>query len=186
MKSTRGLFIGLAAACALGTSAGCYTMLKHPRLKIDDKASYTGENEYGYDNEAISFADDCASCHSPGSLQIYHPAVPPPRRFVSPIWDDYYDNPWWITYYSPANSPAEEEQKKRPFDRRHQSRPEESAAAPSSPSTPSSPTPAPVSVAKPTDSGAPANTPAKTENKNKREERDSGKKESGERRTRKP
>ncbi|MCI0690651.1 hypothetical protein L0337_01445 [candidate division KSB1 bacterium] len=185
MKSTRGLLIALAAACALGTSVGCYTMLKHPHLKIDDKASYAGEYEYGYDNEAISFADDCASCHSPGSLQVHHPAVPPPRRFVSPAWDYYYDYPWWMTYYTPGNS-TEEEQKKRPFDRRHQSRPEESVAAPSSASTPASPTPAPATVAKPADPGAPPNPPAKTENTNKREERDSEKKQSGERRTRKP
>jgi hypothetical protein len=190
MKSTRGLWIALAAACALGTSVGCYTMLKHPRLKIDDKTSYAGEYEHGYDDEPIGFADDCASCHSPGSLQVHHPAVPPPRRLVSPTWDYYYDYPWWIPYYasgsSNANSP-EEEQKKRPFDRRHQSRPEEPAAASSSASTPSSPTPAPTAtIAKPADSGAPASTPQKTENTNKREERDSGKSQSGERRTRKP
>ncbi|MGH7597812.1 MAG: hypothetical protein ACREOI_15795 [bacterium] len=183
MKSTRGLFIALAAACALGTSVGCYTMLKHPRIQIDDKASSYADDFY-YDNEAVSFADDCASCHSPGSLQIHHPAVPPPRTVVSPIWDDYYDNPWWMTYYAPVSS-SEEEQKKRPFDRRRQTRPEEPADTPSSASTPASPTPAPV-VAKPAETGAPASTPPKTENTNKREERDSGKKESGERRTRKP
>lgn len=189
MKSTRGLLIALAAACALGISVGCYTMLKHPRLKIDDKASYAGEQEYGYDNEPISFADDCVSCHSPGSLQVHHSAVPPPRRLVSPTWDYYYDYPWWIPYYTSGNSNAnatEDEQKKRPFDRRRQSRPEEPAVAPSSASTPSSPTPAPVSVAKPADSGAAAGTPQKTENTNKREERGSEKKQSGERRTRKP
>ncbi|MGH7451467.1 MAG: hypothetical protein ACRENG_09000 [bacterium] len=185
MKSTRGLWIALAAACALGTSVGCYTMLKHPRLKIEDKTSYAGDYEHGYDNEAIGFADDCSSCHSPGSLQIHHPAVPPPRPVVSPIWDDYYDNPWWMTYYAPANS-SEEEQKKRPFDRRRQSRPEEPADTPSSASMPSSPTPPPATVAKPADPGAPASTPPKTENTNKREERDSGKSQSGERRTRKP
>jgi hypothetical protein len=190
MKSTRDLLIALAAACALGTSIGCYTMLKHPRIKIDDKASRA--DEYYYDDESISFANDCASCHSPGSLQVHHPAVPPPRRLVSPTWDYYYDNPWWIQYYTSGNSNAdagttEEEQKKRPFDRRHQSRPEEPAATPSSAATtPSAPTPVPATVAKPADSGAPASTPPKTENTNKREERDSGKKQSGERRTRKP
>ncbi len=191
MKSTRGFLIALAAACALGTSVGCYTMLKHPRLKIDDKITYADEYENGYDNEAVSFADDCASCHSPGSLQVHHPAVPPPRTVVSPIWDYYYDNPWWIPYYTSGNTDGnagtpEDEQKKRPFDRRRQRTPEEPAVAPSSASSPASPTPAPATVAKPTDSGAPASTPPKTENTNKREERDSEKKQSGERRTRKP
>jgi hypothetical protein len=189
MKSTRGLWIALAAVCALGTSVGCYTMLKHPRINLDDKSSHAGENYYN--DEAISFADDCASCHSPGSLQVHHPAVPPPRRFVSPTWDYYYDYPWWIPYYTAGNTNGnaatpEEEQKKRPFDRRHQSRPEEPATAPSSASTPSPSTPAPATVAKPADPGAPASTPQKTENTTKREERDSGKSQSGERRTRKP
>lgn len=189
MKSTRGVFIALAAACALGTGAGCYTMLKHPRINIDDKAAYADEQYYG--DEAVSFADDCASCHSPGSLQVHHPAVPPPRRYVSPTWDYYYDYPWWIPYYTSGHTngnagTTEEEQKKRPFDRRRQTRPEEPANTPSSTSTPSPSTPAPATVAKPADSGAPASAPPKTENTNKREERDSGKSQGGERRTRKP
>jgi hypothetical protein len=41
-------------------------------------------------------------------------------------------------------------------------------------------------VAKPADTGAQPSTPPKTENTNKREEKDSGKSKSGERRTRKP
>jgi hypothetical protein len=188
MKSFRGFWIALAAACALGTSVGCYTMLKHPRLKIDDRTSHA--EEYYYDDEAISFADDCASCHSPGSLRAHHRAVPPPRRLVSPTWDYYYEYPWWIPSYNAGNTDAdapEGEQKKRPFDRRRQSRPEE-PAAPSTTSVPASPSPAPVpaTVAKPADTGAQPSTPPKTENTNKREEKDSGKSKSGERRTRKP
>jgi hypothetical protein len=188
MKSSRGLWFALAAACALGASAGCYTMLKHPRLQTEDRAAST-ENHY-YDGEAVTFADDCASCHSTGSLRAYHRAVPPPRRYVSPTWDYYYDYPWWIPYYASGSGNAaanasEDEQKKRPFDRRRQSRPEEPAPS-SSASTPASTTPAPATVAKPADSGAPANTPTKSADTNKREERDSGQKPSGERRTRKP
>lgn len=189
MKSSRGLWFTLAATLALGTSVGCYTMLKHPRLQTEDRAS--SADNYYYDDEAVTFADDCASCHSTGNLRAYHRAVPPPRRYVSPTWDYYYDYPWWIPYYSSGNTStgataSEDEQKKRPFDRRRQSRPEEPAPSSSASTTPASSTPAPATVAKPADSGAPANPPAKSADTNKREERDSGKKQSGERRTRKP
>ncbi len=185
MKSSRDFWIALAAACALGTSVGCYTMMKHPRLQTEDRVSSDENN----DAEAVTFADDCASCHSAGSLRAYHRTVPPPRRLVSPTWDYYYEYPWWIPYYSSgspnsnANTP-ENEQKKRPFDRRHQSQPQE--PTPSQASTPASSAPAPATVAKPADTGAPASPSPKTEDTNKREEKRSGDSHSGERRTRKP
>src|SRR5574341_2162853 len=145
MKSPRLLLYAFAALSLIGSSLGCYTLLKHPRVQIDDRPAPTY-----YDEERISFADDCASCHSPGSLQSHHPAVPPPRRVVSPSWDYYYDYPWWIPYYASDNNTEganEKEQKKRPFDRRHLSTPEENAP-PSQASTPASSTAPAPAVAK--------------------------------------
>jgi hypothetical protein len=181
MKSSRGLFIALAAISFIGSSVGCYTLLKHPRVQIDDQTGSAHE-----DDAMIGFADDCSACHSAGSLQTHHPAIPPPRRIVSPEWDYYYDYPWWIPYYTPVvpggNPATEEEQKKRPFDRRHLSQQDDA-------NTPSTSAPVPTSnpgtVAKPVDSGnsQPAPQPQDT---NKREEKRSGDSQSGERRTRKP
>jgi hypothetical protein len=183
MKFPRLLLFAFAALTLIGSSLGCYTLLKHPRVQIDDRAP-----AYYDDDGRIGFADDCASCHSLGSLQAHHPAVPPPRRVVSPTWDYYYDYPWWIPYYGNANNSNpdnEGEQKKRPFDRRHLSTPEESAA-PSSASAPApSQAPAPA-IAKPANAneGNSAASP-KNEDNTKREEKRSGDDQSGNRRTRK-
>lgn len=180
MKFSRNLLIALAAILFVGTSVGCYTMMKHPRVQTDDRSASANESEM------VGFADDCSGCHSLGSLRSHHAAVPPPRRVVSPTWVSYYDNPWWIPYYAPAaprgDATAAEEQKKRPFDKRHLSRQDET-------NTPSvnSPEPAsnPGTLAKPTDSGNSQPAP-KTQDSTKREEKRSGDSQSGERRTRKP
>jgi len=180
MKSSQNLFFALAAVSLIGTSVGCYTMLKHPRVQTDDRAASAQEDEL------VGFTDDCSGCHSLGSLRAHHAAVPPPRHVVSPAWSYYYDNPWWTPYYTPAvpggaASPAEE-QKKRPFDRRHLSRQDES-----NPPSVNSPEPAsaPGTIAKPTDSGNSQPAPP-VQDSGKREEKRSGDSQSGERRTRKP
>jgi len=181
MKSSRNLFIALAAVSFIGTSVGCYTMLKHPRVQTDDRAALAHENEM-----TVGFAEDCSSCHSSGSLRAHHAAVPPPRSIVSSTWSYYYDNPWWISYYTPVvpggSAPTEEEQKKRPFDRRRLSRPDES-----NPSAVASPEPAnnPGTIAKPADSGNSQPAPPSPDS-GKRDEKRSGDGQTGERRTRKP
>jgi len=185
MKTSRGLFLSLAAISFIGTSIGCYTLLKHPRLQTGDRVA----SEFSeFNDEAIGFADDCSACHSAGSLRTHHPAVPPPRRIVSPAWDYYYDYPWWIPYYTPAvpggsNPTAEEKQKKRPFDRRHLSRQDET-----SPPSVSTPEPAanPGTIAKPADSGNSKPNDKPQQDDGKREEKRSGDSQSGDRRTRKP
>ena len=186
MKFPRLFLFAFAALSLLGSSLGCYTLLKHPRVQVDDRAS-----AYYGDNERVGFADDCASCHSAGSLQTHHSAVPPPRRVVSSTWDYYYDNPWWIPYYAPANNTdgtEANEQKKRPFDRRHLSAPEENVTPSSSASTPApstAPTPAIAKSANANEGNATASP--KNEDANKREEKRSGDDDkSSERRTRKP
>jgi len=181
MKFSRNLLFAFAASALVGTSLGCYTMLKHPRVQTDDRNAALDEEDM------IAFGDDCSSCHSMGSLRMQHHAVPPPRRIISPTWDYYYDNPWWGMYYTPstgANASAGEEQKKRPFDRRHQSRPDDNNA-------PTAATPEPAAgsgtIAKPADSGSGSPTPASNTDTNKREEKRAGDNSSGgERRTRKP
>lgn len=178
MKSPRNFFVALAAVLLIGTSVGCYTMLKHPRVQTDDRTASAHENEM------VGFTDDCSGCHSLGSLRTHHAAVPPPRRMVSPAWVNYYDTPWWIPYYTPAASgdATADEQKKRPFDKRHLSRQDES----NSPSV-NSPEPAsnPGTLAKPTDSDT-SQPAAKPQDTGKREEKRSGDGQSSERRTRKP
>jgi hypothetical protein len=184
MKFPRQLLFAIAALSLIGSSLGCYTLLKHPRVQIDDRPP-----AYYEEDERVSFADDCASCHSPGSLQSHHPAVPPPRRTVSPTWDYYYAYPWWIPYYASGNNPeeaAEKEQKKRPFDRRHLSTPDENVA-PSQASTPAPSTAPTPAIAKPANANeGNSTTPPKSEDTNKREEKRSGEDKSDERRTRKP
>ncbi len=180
MQSPRNLLLAFAAVALIGTSLGCYTMLKHPRVQTDDRTASAHENGM------VGFADDCSGCHNPGSLRAHHAVVPPPRRVVSQTWVDYYDTPWWIPYYTPVGpggaNAATEEQKKRPFDKRHLSRPDESA--PASVNSPA-PAPGPGTVAKPADSGT-SQPASQTQDTNKREEKRSGDGQGGERRTRKP
>lgn len=187
MKTSRNLFFAVAALAFIGSSLGCYTLLKHPPIAVDDRVAAADADS------AIRFGDDCSGCHSYGSLRAHHPAVPPPRHVVSPQWDYYYDNPWWNPYYSPmapvyspASPTAGEEQKKRPFDRRHQSSQDETA-----PASVTTPEPAPSSgvVAKPIDSGSsqPPSKPQPQADTNKRDEkRSSDSDSSSNRRTKKP
>ncbi|MDZ7292294.1 MAG: hypothetical protein ONB44_21165 [candidate division KSB1 bacterium] len=177
MKSTRSFRFMLAAIFIL-SSLGCYTLLKHPRVQSGDRLPSS------YAEDRISFAENCASCHSVTSLSTYHRAIPPPRRYVSPTWDYYYDYPWWIPYYAPGNADTNVEaaQRKRPFDRRHLSTPDETA--PAQTATPA-PAPGPTTIAKPADAGTPPNTPQR-EDTSKRDEKRSGEGQSGDRRTRKP
>jgi len=181
MKTSRRLFFTLAVVSLIASSIGCYTLLKHPRVQIDDRTAPAR------DGEAVGFADDCSACHNLAGLSTYHPAVPPPRRFISPAWGYYYDNPWWIPYYTPivpggADGATTEEQKKRPFDRRHLSRQDET-----SPSTASTPEPSanPGTIAKPADSGDKQVKPQQQDT-NKREEKRSGESQGEDRRKRKP
>jgi hypothetical protein len=179
MKSNQGLWIALAALLAVGSSIGCYTLLKHPRVQTEDEVASP------YEPERVSFADNCTSCHNAASLAYHQRAVPLPAQFVSPRWDYYYDYPWWIPYYAAGDATSEEEQKQRPFDRRHMRQPDES-----NPTQASSPQPAPnpsTVVAKPGDSGntPPADQP-KSQDSGKRDEKRSGDGKSSDRRTRKP
>jgi len=176
MKFSRGLFITLAAISFIGSSIGCYTLLKHPRVQTDERSSLAHD-------ETINFSDNCSGCHSLGSLRAHHPAVPLPRRIVSPVWDYYYDDPWWRPYYTPvAGDSPTEEQKKRPFDRRHLSGQDENNSPAANAPEPAS---NPGTITKPADSGNGSAKP-QPQDTDKREEKRSGDNKSSDRRTRKP
>jgi hypothetical protein len=176
------MLIAAAALIAVACSVGCYTLLKHPRLHTEEEAVSP------YEIDHVTFAENCGSCHDAATLTYHHRAVPLPGEFVSPRWDYYFEYPWWLPYYASPNTPSEEEeQKQRPFDRRHLRPPDETNPAQLSAEPPSSTPPPPAAIAKPADSGntPPADTP-KDQDANKRDERRSGESQSKDRRTRKP
>lgn len=183
MRSKSRLWFALAAVLAIGSSVGCYTLLKHPRLQTEANSTTSSHAE------RVTFAESCVGCHDTATLSYYHRAVPLPGEFVSPRWDYYYDYPWWIPYYAGATpdpqTDAEGEQKQRPFDRRQLRQPEEPAPvqASSSSQTPASP----AAVAKPAETGnATSAEPPRNQDTGKRDERRDGDSKSSGRRERKP
>ncbi len=147
--------------CLIITTWGCYTMLKHPHVPLQE----TGEQEYAVDWERVSFANDCGTCHN-NDVQAFHAiAVPPPRPAPSAQWAYYYDTPWWFHYYSApgggsgGDTELTDEQKKRDFDRR-QIAPAPESTANSVP--PAAPAPPAGSVAKPVATEGEAAPAAKT------------------------
>lgn len=184
MKAILRIRAVLIALLAIGSGAGCYTLLKHPRLQTEDKLTFS------HQDERVSFADDCASCHNASTMVSHWMAVPSPGQFVSPRWNYYYDYPWWIPYYSTDDSISGSEEmqhKQRSFDRRHISKTEE--PNPPQISTPQ-PTPASATptLARPVNSGEnPTPDHSTSRETSKGEEKRSGEEsKKNERRTRKP
>jgi len=177
-------------------SVGCYTVLKHPQVEPahDAQAQVLEEEEFGFEAppNRVTFGTDCQSCHN-SSVGAYHAmTVPAPVAEPSPRWSYYYDTPWWFPYYaSPGggSNTGSEAEKKRPFDRRRNSVPEEPSASAGNAAAPA-PAHSAGSLAKPAtgNSDSSSTTETKRDDTNKRSERrssDTEKKETS-RRDRKP
>ncbi len=185
-RRTLALFLGLVIS-----SAGCYTMLKHPHVPVRE----IDEEQHAVDWERVSFANDCASCH-PADTGMYHAiAAPPPHSRPSAQWAYYYETPWWFHYYAAGNNASNatessEEQQKRAFDRRQVRRADETV---SSTLTPALPAPATGSFARrsadPDTLSAPQAVPPedsqKREGRRDTDNRDSNESKDRSRRTRK-
>ncbi len=157
--------LALPIGCLLFlASAGCYTVIKHPRLAAEGEAASA---DYSV---PVTFGDDCRSCHAAGTSGYHAIAVPPPRPQPSWRWEYYYDTPWWQSYYAPAaaGSAAEAEQSKRPFDRRHQTTREEQAPAGFAPAAQPLPPATVGAVARPSASDSSTTAPAPKEDSGKR------------------
>lgn len=177
------------------TSMGCYTVLKHPQVELAREAEAHEEEEFGFEAHPnrVTFGDDCQSCHN-AEVGAYHAiAVPAPVATPSPRWEYYYETPWWFPYYASSGQGSgseSAEQKKRSFDRRRNSVPEETSGSSVGSAVAPVPVPSAGAVAKPAGDNTPAaSTGAKTEDdSNKRTERRSSETEKKEapRRDRKP
>ena len=99
--------------------AGCYTLLKHPRLEVEPSTVHLEDN---YANQVTS-NDDCVRCHQ--QADDYYNATLPYGNYYdgrSRNWLYFYDSPWWAEpyYYGGAISEdAEELPSPRQFGRRH-------------------------------------------------------------------
>jgi len=177
-------FTRLLATCAVAaiflSLAGCYTLLKHPRFSDEQRSTYE-ENA-----AAVTYADDCGSCHESPTYTVVH-GYGSPHRTSYDRWYYYYEYPWWVRYYSdPAEGSGEAgEQQQRPFGRRHRgsndSEPSQSAVSGSD----QTPAPSPSVVSKSgSDSGK--SEPAPAQKEERRDDRRSGSEDKQDRRERKP
>jgi hypothetical protein len=123
------LFQAFAIAALFAAIAGCYTLVKHPRVTTEDRY-----DEYG-DRAPITYADDCAACHESDAYFLSHGYLPPIAGGYD-RWRHYYEYPWWISYYSGHDrnsSDKDSTAQERPFGRRVRRAGEESQ--PSQPAT---------------------------------------------------
>lgn len=121
-----------AIAAVFFTVAGCYTLLKHPSVADEERPADTAHAE------AVTYADDCGSCHASPSYAAVHDYASPYRSSYD-RWYYYYEYPWWVRYYAPASGDGGEgaDEQQRPFGRRHRgsedSQPSQTAASGSTP-----------------------------------------------------
>ncbi len=111
------------AVLALGFSllfAGCYTLLKHPRVQNEDSAVFADS----HDAQGVLPSDDCMRCHD-AARSYYNETLPYGTyyRGRSRSWLYYYDTPWWSDpyYYGGAQMQADSSlPRPRDFGRRGQ------------------------------------------------------------------
>ncbi len=86
------IVVALAAVMAF---AGCYTLLKHPRVQNESSALFEGNHA-----AEVLPSDDCLQCHDQ-SHSYYNPTLPYGTYYQgrSRDWLFYYDTPWWAEPY---------------------------------------------------------------------------------------
>ena len=99
--------------------AGCYTLLKHPRLEVEPATVHLHENSANH----VASSDDCLRCHAQAD-DYYNETLPYSNYYDgrSRNWLYFYDSPWWAEpyYYGGAVAKdAEELPSPRTFGRRH-------------------------------------------------------------------
>ncbi|MBK7092159.1 MAG: hypothetical protein IPH59_10675 [bacterium] len=99
MMNARNLIIGIAALIAAAiTSAGCYTIIKHPTMT----ATHSDEGEGTSETYTHVEADrDCMRCHTDyGTYPYgYYYGYYPDYYWSNPNWGSYYAYPWWWEDY---------------------------------------------------------------------------------------
>jgi hypothetical protein len=66
--------------------AGCYTVLRHPRVDSPEPAR---------DSEPVVVQSDCTLCHSDWDLAMFQYAFQPGWYPVYGAWPQWYAEPWW-------------------------------------------------------------------------------------------
>jgi len=99
--------------------AGCYTLLKHPRLEVEPATVHLHDNAANH----VASSDDCLRCHEQAD-DYYNETLPYSDYYGgrSRNWLYFYDSPWWAEpyYYGGAvTENAEELPSPRTFGRRH-------------------------------------------------------------------
>lgn len=102
----RNLIIGIAALLAAAiTSAGCYTIIKHPTMT----STHSGEASDSTETYTHVEADrDCMRCHSDyGTYPYgYYYGYYPEYYWTNPNWGSYNAYPWWWEDYWYNDKPA--------------------------------------------------------------------------------
>lgn len=176
------LWYGCAAAIMVIVVAGCYTLVKHPRLATEDDGQ-----RYEH-SAAVTYGDDCASCHESNAYVAAHGQAPPPPGRPD-RWYYYSEYPWWIPYYTPSQDTegsGATEQQQRPFGRRNRSADEETQAAQPAAASGSTASPAAPAIAR-ANGDSSQSQPKPAENDGRHDDRRSGDTQQGDnRRERKP
>ncbi|MGB5105289.1 MAG: hypothetical protein WBP29_04010 [Candidatus Zixiibacteriota bacterium] len=91
------IIIGITALLALAiTSLGCYTIIKHPAMTVEQE---TDDSSSSYSH---GDADrDCMRCHQDyGTYPYgYYYGYYPDYYWSNPNWGSYYAYPWWWEEY---------------------------------------------------------------------------------------
>lgn len=104
--NARKLIIGIAALIAAAiTSAGCYTIIKHPTMTTIQGDDAEGTTESYTHVEADR---DCMRCHTDyGTYPYgYYYGYYPDYYWSNPKWGSYYAYPWWWEEYWYNDSPV--------------------------------------------------------------------------------
>jgi len=174
------LLLVCAIAAVFLSLAGCYTLLKHPRISDEGRAA---DVDYA---TPVTYADDCGACHESSSYVAAHGYR---YGFASPHvssydrWYYYYEYPWWVRYYTPSVGDSAAGEQQRPFGRRHRGsqdgQPSQTAVSGSAPA-------ANPSIISTSGSETGKNEPAPAPKDERRDERRGGTENKDTRRERKP
>lgn len=166
------------AAVLIISFAGCYTLLKHPRLSDEERSTYEESAV------AVNYADDCGSCHESPAYTTVH-GYGSPHRSSYDRWRHYYEDPWWVRYYADPQGGEAGDQQQRPYGRRHRGTNDSEPAQTAVSGSDQTPAPSPSVVSK-SGNDSTKNDPAPAQKDERREERRSGTESKENRRDRKP
>ena len=98
--NAKRVIIGITALIAAAiTSAGCYTIIRHPSVGESSDLSESSDTSPSYTHDAADY--DCVRCHQDFASYPYgyYYRYYPEYYWTNPRWGDYYAYPWWWDDY---------------------------------------------------------------------------------------